>query len=118
MVGRAAFGGRAYSTLHVAYSPRGEGGVEEDGMYLYQCPCGDMFEITREELEKIALKNSAFSGMPTDGSEVCSFPNTLTVFLKKPFSDSRSTESVTQMDASSNHCIFTVWRGARRHNQP
>ncbi len=28
---RAAFGGRAYSNLHVAYSTRGEGGVEEDG---------------------------------------------------------------------------------------
>ncbi len=26
--------------------------VEEDGMYYYQCPCGDMFEISQEDIEK------------------------------------------------------------------
>ena len=26
--------------------------VEEDGMYYYQCPCGDMFEISHEDIEK------------------------------------------------------------------
>ena len=24
--------------------------VEEDGMYYYECPCGDQFEISAEEL--------------------------------------------------------------------
>ena len=26
--------------------------VEEDGMYYYQCPCGDMFEISQEDIEE------------------------------------------------------------------
>ena len=25
---------------------------EEDGMYYYECPCGDMFEISQEELDQ------------------------------------------------------------------
>ena len=26
--------------------------VEEDGVYYYECPCGDMFEISAEEIER------------------------------------------------------------------
>ena len=26
--------------------------VEEDGMYYYECPCGDMFEISAEEIAR------------------------------------------------------------------
>ena len=26
--------------------------IEEDGVYYWECPCGDMFEISTEELER------------------------------------------------------------------
>lgn len=31
--------------------------VEDDGMYYYDCPCGDVFELSKEDLE--AGKNIA-----------------------------------------------------------
>ena len=25
--------------------------IEDDGMYVYECPCGDMFELTKADLD-------------------------------------------------------------------